>query len=99
MGAGITYLGFEYLNIGLGSGNDTFTIAGTHAGETTLQTNGGSDEVNVLATGGLTNVNTGDGNDTVNVSSDAPRKQWHGRGHSRDPEHRLRDGHQHPERQ
>jgi Ca2+-binding RTX toxin-like protein len=72
MGAGIHYLGFEYLNIGLGTGNDTFTIADTHAGETTLHTNLGNDTVNVLGTGGLTNVYTDAGDDVVNVSSDAP---------------------------
>ncbi len=72
MGAGIHYAGFEYLNIGLGAGNDTFTIADTHGGETTLHTNAGNDTVNVLATGGLTNVYADAGDDVVNVSSDAP---------------------------
>ncbi len=72
MGAGIHYLGFEQLSIGLGSGNDTFTIMDTHDGETTLHTGAGNDTVNVLATSGPANVNTEAGDDVVNVSSDAP---------------------------
>ena len=45
--SGITYAGLEYLNIDLGTGNDTFTVHSTHAGETTLDTRGGNDAVDV----------------------------------------------------
>ena len=71
-GAGLTYGTMETLNIGLGSGGDTFTIASTHAGSTTLNTNGGADTANVLTTAGVTTVNTGSEDDTVNVGSNAP---------------------------
>jgi Ca2+-binding RTX toxin-like protein len=63
----ISYFTLEYLNIYLGTGADTFTIASTHEGTTTLDTNGGEDTVNVLTTAGVTTVNTGEAQDTVNV--------------------------------
>ena len=47
---GITYAGLEYLNIRLGSGNDTFTVHSTHAGETRLWTRAGNDTVDVGGT-------------------------------------------------
>jgi hypothetical protein len=68
-GIGISYGGLEALVIGLGSGDDTFTIASTYAGATILNTNGGVDTVNVLTTAGVTTVNTGDGNDTINIQA------------------------------
>jgi Ca2+-binding RTX toxin-like protein len=64
---GITYVALEHLNIGLGVGDDIFTIAGTRAGETTLTTNAGSDTVNVLGTHAAATINTGDDKDTVNI--------------------------------
>ncbi len=70
--AGVTYLRFETLNLVLGSGNDTLTIASTHAGTTTLATGGGSDLVNVRTIAGLTTVDTGAGADTVRVGTTAP---------------------------
>ena len=39
----IAYDTVEHLNIFLGSGGDTFTIQGTHAAETALNTNAGTD--------------------------------------------------------
>ena len=72
MAGSIGYGTLEVLNIGLGSGGDTILIKSTHAGVTTLSTNGGADTVNVQATTGATNVNTGAGNDTINVGSKAP---------------------------
>ena len=72
MTGGIGYAAFEALNVNLGSGGDTFTIASTHADVTTLNANGGDDTVNVRATTGATNVNTGTGDDTINVGSLAP---------------------------
>src|SRR5260221_594385 len=69
MGSGIVYGTLEAVNVNLGSGGDTFTIASTHAGATTLNTNDGADTVHVLSTAGTTTVNTGTGVDTVNVRS------------------------------
>ena len=45
--AGINYAGLEYLNIDLGTGGDTFTVHSTHVGESTLDTRGGNDAVDV----------------------------------------------------
>ena len=65
----IVYGTFEALKVSLGSGGDTFTVASTHAGATTLNTNGGTDTVNLLATSGVTTVNAGEGDDVVNVGN------------------------------
>ena len=72
MSAGITYGTLETLNIGLGSGGDDFTIASTHTGTTTLNSNAGGDTVNVQTISGATTVNTGSEDDTINVGSLAP---------------------------
>ena len=72
MSDGIAYSELEDLNISLGSGGDTFTIASTHAGTTVLNTNAGADTVNVQTIAGATTVNAGSGNDTINVGSLAP---------------------------
>jgi len=69
---GITYGALESVNIALGSGGDTFTIASTHGGATTLGSNAGADTVNVRTTGGATTVNAGSENDAINVGSLAP---------------------------
>ena len=61
MSGGITYGTLEHLNIGLGSGGDIFTIASTHAGTTTLNSNAGADTVNVRTISGATTVNAGSG--------------------------------------
>ena len=68
----IVYGTVEALKIGLGSGDDTFTVESTHSGTTELNTNGGGDTVNVRTIEGATTVNTGDDADTVNVGSLAP---------------------------
>src|SRR4029079_766945 len=70
--AGIHYLALEFLNIDLRSGNDTFTVHGTHANETTLDTGLGSDNVYIQTIAGHTMINTGAGSDTVRVGSTAP---------------------------
>ncbi|HYV35524.1 MAG TPA: right-handed parallel beta-helix repeat-containing protein, partial [Gemmataceae bacterium] len=67
--AGITYASLASVNIVLGSGNDTFTIAGTHNGSTTLSCGPGNDTVVVQSTRGPTTINAGAGNDTINVFS------------------------------
>jgi len=69
--SGILYSGIATLNINLGSGADTFTIASTGAATTNLTsaatTNG--DTINVLNDSGATNITTGGGNDVVNVQA------------------------------
>jgi hypothetical protein len=73
MTLGIGYTNVETLDIQLGSGGDTFTIAGTAAATiTTLATNAGADTVNVRSISAATAVHTGVGNDTITVGSLAP---------------------------
>ena len=68
MTSGIGYSNAETLNVNLGSGDDTFTVASTNAATTTtLTTNAGADTVTIESTAGTTTVNTNDGTDTVNV--------------------------------
>jgi hypothetical protein len=71
--AGITYGGLSALNIGLGSGNDSLTVASTATGTpTTIDTGPGNNTVNILADASTTTVNNGGGSNTVNVGSTAP---------------------------
>ena len=65
---GIAYSNAEILNIELGSGADTFTIESTHNGQTDLNTNAGDDTVRIKTISGITNVNTGNDNDSVLVA-------------------------------
>ena len=62
----------ETLDLLLGTGDDSLLVTGTHSGATTINSGGGSDIVNVQATGGVTTVTGGAGDDQVRVSSDAP---------------------------
>ena len=67
---GITYAALALLNIKLGSGGNTFTVANTASGTTTTVNSGtGSDTVNVTATSSPLTVNTQTGTDTVNVQA------------------------------
>ena len=70
--AGITYTGLEFVNIDLGSAGDTFTIYSTHAGQTTLDSLGGADEINVQSISGHTLIDGGVATDTITVGSTAP---------------------------
>ncbi len=72
MGGSITYGTVATLNIGLGSGGDTFLVASTHGGTTNVNANGGNDVVNVRTIAGATSVNGGAGTDTINVGTNAP---------------------------
>ena len=63
----VVYGTVESLTIGLGSGDDTFTVESTHAGTTELNTNAGNDTVTLETVSGNTTVNTAAGSDTVNV--------------------------------
>ena len=65
----VAYDFFEELSIGLGSGNDLFTITDTHENRTTLATHDGSDLVTVESVKGVTNILTGNSIDTVNIQS------------------------------
>ncbi len=67
MPEGIGYETLEHLDIGLGSGGDTFTIEGTHSGTTTLAAGAGSDTVNVRATDAEVTIDAGTDEDTVNI--------------------------------
>jgi FG-GAP-like repeat/FG-GAP repeat len=66
--SGITYGGLSILNISLGSGVNTFTVANTATGATTtLNSGAGKDTVNITTTSSRLTVNTQAGTDTVNV--------------------------------
>ena len=66
---GITYSEIENVDIQLGTGNDHFTIEGTSAGTTTVDSGAGNDTVDVKTIDGHTTVDTGSGNDIVNVGN------------------------------
>ncbi|BAS54198.1 GLUG domain-containing protein [Leptolyngbya boryana NIES-2135] len=65
----INYAGVEAIEVALGSGADTFTVASTIAGTTTVNANAGADTVNVQSISGATTVNAGADNDTINVGN------------------------------
>ena len=66
--SGITYGGLSTLNISLGSGVNTFTVANTATGTTTTLNSGtGRDTVDITTTSSPLTVNTQTGTDTVNV--------------------------------
>ena len=69
---GIAYSGLAFVNIDLGSGGNSFTIASTIAGQTLVNSGTGNDTVNVQTTNGPTTVNTGGGTNTINVGSLSP---------------------------
>ncbi|MDE0810591.1 MAG: hypothetical protein OSB69_14905, partial [Alphaproteobacteria bacterium] len=72
---GITYLNLESLDIGLGFGRDTFTIESTHAGTTTVRTGDTlltgevDDVINIETLLGHTFIDTGSGDDRINVGT------------------------------
>jgi hypothetical protein len=71
--AGITYCGLANLNISLGSGDNTFTIASTNYGTvTTLNAGSGVNTINIQSTASATTVNTPGGANVINVGSVAP---------------------------
>jgi hypothetical protein len=70
-GGTINYDSFATLNVGLGSGGDTFTIEGTHTGATNVNGNNGDDTFNVKAISGATTVSGGNDHDTFNVGNAA----------------------------
>lgn len=69
---GITYQDFEALNINLGSGTDTLTVESTHTGTTGISLGAGNDTINIKTVDGVTTVHGDAGNDTFNVTHQAP---------------------------
>ena len=68
--AGVTYANVETLNVALGNGDNTVTVAGTAVGTATAVTTGsGNDAVDVQSAGADTSVQTGTGDDTVTVEA------------------------------
>ncbi|MFC1535436.1 beta strand repeat-containing protein, partial [Thermodesulfobacteriota bacterium] len=65
---GIGYAAFEALTLALGSGADELDIAGTHPGSTLVHTNAGGDAVQIYSIEGATTIDTGLGEDTLNVA-------------------------------
>lgn len=65
----VDYDAIENLAITMGSGNDTFTIASTHRGQTKINTASGNDAVTMWAIAGETTVKTGFGDDIVQVGN------------------------------
>ncbi len=69
-GGGLSYSSLAALNLSLGSGGNTVTVAGTAGGtSTTVNSGTGSDTVDVTGTSGPLTVNTQTGMDTVNVQA------------------------------
>ena len=66
---GINYLNLELLDIGLGYGQDVFTIESTHSGRTALRSGAKDDSIEIRTLNGHTLVDTGTGNDTIHVGS------------------------------
>ena len=61
---GITYSGLALLNVSLGQGRDTFTVASTNSATIT--------NINLQSTCGPTTITTLSGTDFINISSNAP---------------------------
>ncbi len=70
LAGGVDYTGLGTLNVSMGTGGNTFTVAGTApAATTTINSGTGSDTVNIEATSSPLTINTQTGTDTVNVQS------------------------------
>lgn len=70
--AAISYAGAKTLVVRTGSGGDVVTVDSTHARPTSIETNGGDDQVNVRTGTGSLSVATGAGTNTVVIGSNAP---------------------------
>ncbi len=67
---GITYASISQLNIDLGSGGNDVTVANTAAGASTaLSTGAGDDAVTIAGTTGPLDLQTGGGNNTIDLSN------------------------------
>ena len=69
MSDGMTYSALESINVSLGSGNDTFTVASTMAGTTTVRAGDGGDKVTVQSASGATIVLGEVGGDTLTADT------------------------------
>ncbi len=65
----IIYEGMDQLELRLGPGSDVVHVLSTHAGSTSIDTDGGADQIHVRSTGGPLLLLTGDDSDLVSVSS------------------------------
>ena len=72
MTGGISYSNLAAVNITLGAGTDSLTVASTIPGHTALFAGGGPDTINVQAISGPTTLWGGTGNLTTNVGSTQP---------------------------
>ncbi|NJL47229.1 MAG: hypothetical protein HC929_06680 [Leptolyngbyaceae cyanobacterium SM2_5_2] len=68
MAQGIQYSNAESLELTLGSGGDSFTVASTHTGQTTLNSGAGADTVTAQSVAGVTYLNSQAGNDQSLIS-------------------------------
>ncbi|MFN9591447.1 MAG: hypothetical protein ACK56G_01905, partial [Pirellulaceae bacterium] len=69
MAVDFAYTELEVVGIELGVGANLFTIESTHAGRTMLHTGAGDDSVEVVATGGVVDLQTADGKDMVRIGA------------------------------
>ncbi len=67
--AGITYNGFETLNLNLGSAGDTLIVASTHAALTHIEARAGPDQIFIRSIAGRTEIAGQDGADTITVGN------------------------------
>ena len=72
MTGGISYSHMSAVNITLGAGTESLTVASTIAGQTTVFAGAGPDTINVQSTSGPTTLWGGRGNLTANVGSLQP---------------------------
>ncbi|MBE9030746.1 DUF4347 domain-containing protein [filamentous cyanobacterium LEGE 11480] len=69
MSNSINYSELETVDVNLGAGNDSFTVASTHANTSNINSNGGQDAINIQSIAGTTTVKTGSENDIINVAN------------------------------
>ena len=66
----VIYAGMDQLELKLGPGSDVVHVLSTHAGSTSVDTDGGADQIDVRSTSGPVSLLTGDDSDLVSVSAD-----------------------------
>ena len=71
-GGSVNFKGIQTVNLGLGNGNNTFTIEGSSAGTINITSGSGNDTFNIQALNGAVNATTGTGTNTVNIGSLEP---------------------------
>ncbi|MFT5524123.1 MAG: hypothetical protein ACI9HK_002074, partial [Pirellulaceae bacterium] len=68
-GIHVGYSDVENLTLFFGTNVDVVTVHDTHTGTSTLNTGPGNDQIDVQMIHGLTNINSGDDDDTINVGT------------------------------